>query len=244
MIQLEGLNPNMLPFKARRISALLRLCFGLSAGLSCAQDRIPLSDPNDLLNAMPNQSTSGFDFKIPPQPSGHILDTAHFLQPESLKRLESNLGAEAQAHGVDVYLLTIPSIQKGAFDAFTRQVTEVWTKDRFGAVIVFDDGTGLVSIQQSEQVTKRFYEFELSLLLKDAMTTEKRPRLSRAGLEHTTVAVKTALHELKTRANQEERKSLITRLSLGIFGFLAVLLGAMEYFRRRSIVSSAGNHDA
>ena len=98
---------------------------------------------------------------------------------------------------------------------------------------MFDDSTGVVSIEQSDMVTKRFYEFELMGLLRDNMSLKKRPRLSRQGLEHTTMSVKAALHELKMRANEEDRKSLHTRIGLAFAGFVAVLFGAFQYVRRR-----------
>ena len=220
---------------ASRLPALFALSLGLHVGFAAAQEGVSLSNSPDVLNAMPIQPASGFNFKIPEKPPGHILDTAHFLQPEMLQRLDSALLQESQAHGVDVYLLTVPSVKKDTFDPFTRRVADAWTKDCFGAVIVFDDGTGNVAIQPSEKVAKRFYEFELSALLKDTMSTKKRPRLSRDGLEHTAMSVRDALHELKMRANREERNSLITQAGLAVVVLLAALSGAFAYFRQRPV---------
>ena len=70
-----------------------------------------------------------------------------------LQRIEEALSKEASVNGVEVFLLTIPSVQKGAFNAFTQQVADAWTKDVFGAVIVFDYGTGNVAVEASENVT-------------------------------------------------------------------------------------------
>lgn len=188
---------------------------------------------------MPVQPAAGFDFKIPPKPQGHVLDSAHFLQPEIVQRLESALMQDSDGHRVDVYILTVPSIQKGAFEAFTRQVAVEWMKGLFGAVVVFDDGTGNVAVQPTEMVTKRFYEFELSALMKDTMSSKKRPRLSRDGLEHTAMSVKEALHELKMRADKEDRKSLVTQVVLGIVVLLAAVLGAFAYVRNRPAEETA-----
>ena len=194
---------------------------------------ISLSDSKDILNLMPIELTRVFEFKIPPRPTSHVLDTASFLTPELLHSLEDTLSKESREHGVDIYLLTVPSVQKKALEPFTQQVAETWMKGLFGATIVFDDGTGQVAIQQSEVVTKRFYEFELTALVRDTMSTTKRPRLSREGLEHTTLSMKTALHELKSRANREDRNSLLTRVGLTIVTLVSVLLGAFEYYRVR-----------
>lgn len=188
-----------------------------------------------MLDVRPSELSETFEFKIPKRPDGHVLDSAHFLTADLEKSLEEVLSKEARDHGVFVYLLTVPSVQKNSLEPFTRQVANEWTKELFGGVVVFDDGTGRVAIQQSEMVASRFYEFELASLLKETMKTGKRPKLSRAGLEHTVLNFKNALGVLKGRADREDRGSFITRLGLTIVGVAAVLLGAFEYFRRRSI---------
>lgn len=211
----------------RRPSAAFSIYLVLLLGVS------GLALEQDVLNTLPIEITPVYDFKIPPRPAGHVLDTAHFLTPEMIASLDDTLSQEARDHGVSIYLLTVPSVQKNTLDPFTQRVSEAWTKGLFGATIVFDDGTGLVAIQQSDQVAKRFYEFELSLLLKDTMTVSKRPKLSREALQHTTLKLKDSLHTLKMRADSEERKSRLTRLALGSFGLLAAVVGGFEYFRRR-----------
>ena len=146
---------------------------------------------------------------------------------------------EARENGANIYLLTVPSVQKNALNQYTQKVAEDWLKDVFGALIVFDDATGHVAIQQSNQVTKRFYEFELSAALKDTMGASKRPRLSREALQYTALNLKDALHTLKMRANRDDRSSLLTRVILGTLGLLAAALGGFEYFRRRQIADPA-----
>ena len=202
-------------------------------GLALAEDAPSRGDSLEVLNAFPIELTKVFDFKIPPRPAGHVLDTAHFLTPETLQSLEASLSREAVDYGVEIYLLTVPTVAKNTLEPFTQAVTREWTKDLFGAVLVFDDRTGLVSIEQSDVVKKRFYEFELSRLLRETASSAKRPKLSRAGLEHTTLAVKGALHELKMRANREDRNTLLTRVGLCVLGILAVMVGGIEYIRNR-----------
>ena len=197
------------------------------------EDGTSLANSKDILNIMPIELAPKFDFKIPSRPAGHVLDNAHFLTPEILQRLDDTLSQEAREHRVDVYLLTVPSLQKGALDPFTKQVGEAWTKGLFGATIVFDDETGHVAIEASDKLVSRFYEFELSALLRDSMSSKKRPRLSREGLEHTTNSVRTAVHELKMRANKEDHNSFLTQVGLAIVGIVAALVGTFEYFRRR-----------
>ena len=216
----------------RRRSAAFCVCLALLAGLhGFAVDQ-------DVLNTLPIEPTTAYDFKIPPRPSGHILDTAHFLPQEMLQTLDDALSREARDHGVNIYLLTVPSVQKNTLEPFTQRVAEEWTRGLFGATIVFDDGTGRVAIQQSDQVAKRFYEFELSVLLKDTMSTSKRPRLSREALQHTTLNLKDSVYALKMRADREDRNSLRTRMGFGILGLLALVLGGFEYFRRRQVAGS------
>ena len=216
-----------------RLAALLSALFVLLARpLISAEDITSLADPKTILNAMPLDGPA-LAFKIPPRPAGHILDNAHFLTQEMLLRLEGVLSQEARDNGVDIYLLTVPSVEKNTLEPFTEQVMKTWMNGLFGATIVFDDGTGRVSIGQSDVVTNRFYEYELSVLLRESMNSAKRPRLSRDGLEHTTMSVKAALHELKLRANHQDRNSLLMRAGLALIGLVGLLVGALEYFRRR-----------
>ena len=216
----------------RRLPALLAALFILLAGALIAEDITSLADPKTILNAMPLDGPA-LAFKIPPRPPGHILDNAHFLTQEMLLRLESVLAQEARDNGVDIYLLTVPSVEKNTLEPFTDQVMKAWMNGLFGATIVFDDGTGRVAFGQSDVVTRRFYEYELSVLLRDSMSSGKRPRLSRDGLEHTTMSVKAALHELKLRANHQDRNSLLKRAGLALIALVGLLVGALEYFRRR-----------
>ena len=224
----------------RRLPTLFATLSLLLCGHTFGQDDGLLADPKDTINLLPSQLAREYAFKILPRPPGHVLDNAHFLTPEILQRLDDALSQEAREHGVHIYLLTVASVQKNALQPFTKQVADTWTKGLFGATIVFDDGTGHVAIEQSDAVTKRFYEFELSQLLRDTMSSAKRPRLSREGLEHTTKGVKAALHELKMRADHEDRNSLLTRVALSIAGVVALLVGAFEYFRRRPATAISG----
>ncbi len=214
--------------------SLLGISLILLAESVNGEDVTSLADRKDVLNTLPIELTTVFDFKIPPRPDGHVLDTAHFLTVETKQSLEDELSLEARNHGVNIYLLTVPSVQKNALEPFTQKVSQTWTKGLFGATLVFDDGTGKVAIQQSEDVAKRFYEFELSLLLKDTNNLTKRPKLSRDGLENTTKSVKTALHELKMRANREDRKSRLTMWGTAIIGAVAAFFGVFGYLHRRS----------
>ena len=172
---------------------------------------------------------------VPPRPSDFVLDSARFLGEETRRNLIESLSKEAKDHGVSVYLLTVPSLPKNGIGPFTKRVAEEWTKDLFGAVVVFDDGTGLVSIERSELVSKRFYEFEFAAILRESMRLGKRPRLSRDGLFHTMKSVSAALSELKLRANKEDRDSLYTKIAAGSLALLAVLtIGVLQHFRYRS----------
>lgn len=221
----------------------LTICLVVFTGDTIGDDVTSMADSKDLLSSLPIELTTGVNFKIPPRPGGHVLDTAHFLSSELLQKLDDALSQESRESGVDIYLLTVPSVQKNTLDPFTRRVSESWTKGLFGATLVFDDGTGRVAIERSDEVAKRFYEFELSQLLKETNSSAKRPKLSREGLEYTAIGVKNALHELKMRANREDRNSRLTRWAFAIVGLLAVFVGMIEYARRRPPTESERKND-
>ena len=217
-------------------SAVLLLLGGGAFG----EDITSLADPKNILDVRPIELSQTFKFKIPARPAGHVLDTAHFLTADLEKSLEEALSKGARDHGVYVYVLTVPAVQKNSLEPFTQQVANDWTKDLFGGVVVFDDETGRVAIQQSAVVANRFYEFELAALLKETMKAQKRPKLSRAGLEHTVLSLKNALEALKMRADREDGDPFFMRLGLAIVGVVAVLLGAVEYVRRRASAEEVG----
>ena len=70
------------------------------------------------------------------------------------------------------------------------------------------------------------------------MSEKKRPRLSRDGLEHTTISLNNALNQLKQRADREDRNSLKTQVGLGVVVLLAALSGLFAYFRQRPAVTA------
>lgn len=210
--------------------AALLLCIGATG---FAQSPASVS-PDGRIDLLPGQLSKEYKFDIPKRPEGRILDLAHFLPEDVRKRLDEELQQESRTNGADVYVLVVPSLAKDTLAPFTKQVSDAWMKDLFGAVIVFDDATGVLSIEESEKLTKNFYEFELARLLHDSMAPSKRPRLSRAGLEHTIVAVKDAVRELKGRADKAEHNSRNTQLGLGIVALAALLIGAFAFLRRRS----------
>ena len=84
-----------------------------------------------------------------------------------------------------------------------------------------------------------FYEFELSVLLKDSMSTSKRPRLSRDALLHATLNLKDSLHTLKMRVQRDERNSRWTQVALVILGLAAVAWLGLESLHRGKVAKSA-----
>ena len=94
-------------------------------------------------------------------------------------------------------------------------------------------------MQPSAELTKRFYEFELSSLLKSRLTAGERPRLSRDALELSTMSLLSSLHELKMRANREDRSSRRTRIGLAVVGLLGATVGGFALFRRRPVADTA-----
>lgn len=223
----------MFPFPRRQLPLVLTSCLFLHISVSLGQ----VSSSNPLTQAaektLPIDAGAAFDLAIPERPAGHLLDSAKFLSPEIRERVDKVLSDEARNFAVDVYLLTVPSLKKNTLDPFTQLVAASWTKDQFGAVVVFDDGAGLVSIEASEAVKGRFPEYELSSLLREAMSDKKLPKRSLEGLEHTTMAVTAVLHDLKARVNREARNARITQLALAILVLFGLAVGVFEYYRRR-----------
>lgn len=224
----------MPPSFTRRFGRWL-LAFACSLGLATASAQQTFHPEGDVINAMPLEVAKPLKFPIPPRPPGHILDNANFIQPEMRQRLDEAFDNEAATSGAHVFLFTVPSVPRGTFEEITRRVAESWTKGLFGAVMVFDDGSGQLAVQPSTELTKRFYEFELSSLLTEELRTGERPRLSRDALELSAKSLLASLHELKMRANHEDRSSSRTRVGLAIVGLLGLVVGGFALFRRRPV---------
>lgn len=190
-------------------------------------------DPQDTINLLPDQLVKIHDFTVPPQPSGHVLDLAGFFPGNMLDKIDAELLVASRDCGIEIYLLTVPSLKKDTLVPFTKEVCSVWTKGKFGAAIVFDDESGQVAIEQSDFVVKRFYEIELSKLLKDRMNPEKRPRLSRDGLVYATNSLRDSICVLKRRADDEDRRAHTKQVVLVAAALVLGCLVIFDLYRRK-----------
>lgn len=216
---------------ARRFCATaISLSFSF-IGFTQADEVTSLRDSKDVISLTPLEENQSAGLKVPDRPKGHVSDTTHFLSEEAFRTLEATLEEVAKTRNVHVYALIVSSIPKGSTTAFTKQVADDWMRNQFGAIVIFNDETGQVSIRQSEEVAARFYDFELSSLLQESMSTKKRPRASREGFVYTVLRVKDSICLLKDRAELQERKSGRMKFYLGgacLVGLLAAGFGLIR----------------
>lgn len=210
---------------------------GLLSILQASGQGTSAGNQGDTIDLLPDQLVKTYDFTVPPRPSGHVLDLAGFLQGNMLEKINAELAEASRDCGIEIYLLIVTSLKKDTLLPFTKEVCSAWTKGTFGAAIVFDDETGRVAIERSEVVAKRYYEFELSKLLKDRMNPEKRPRLSRDGLAYTTNSLRDAICVLKRRADDEDRRAHIKQVVLLVVLICGSLV-VFYLFRRKLVLGS------
>ena len=158
------------------------------------------------------------DLSFPPAPASHVLDEAKVLQPEQIARLSAALLQAARDDDMQVYVATLYAVDKAKMAATGDAVTKAWTPGVVGAVLLFENQTGLVSIGTSTETDARFSELELNIVLRQPLMAGRKQGISPDKLEKAAYAVIEALHKLQSKARRERRWKWITNL-----GMLALL---------------------
>ncbi len=168
----------------------------------------------------------------------HLLDQGHVFPPEIATRLSERLQATAREHDVHIYAVTLPTLQvmpsriKEKLDTLGTAATENWLKDQIGAVIVFDDEAGWVTIGFSDRTEREFSTVTLNALLKDPLIGMRKIRESPKKLEAAAVLLAQVLSDLKDEAvRANRRRAIVQNISIGILLILAGL-AALTSFRK------------
>ena len=116
-------------------------------------------------------------------------------------------------------LQVMPSRVRDKLDSLGAAATEAWLKDDLGAVIVFDNEAGWVTVFLSERTEKEFSTVALSLMLQNRLLQARKKHLSPDKLEDSAMVLVSGLTELKLSGMQEARRHAVFR-----YVFLAVFL--------------------
>jgi uncharacterized membrane protein YgcG len=164
-----------------------------------------------------------------PVPEKGVLDEAKVFQPEAIARLESGLEA-AHQRKVRVYILTLTALnvehskQQAEVERLAKRYVEAWSPNEPGAVLVFDDQSGLMGMEVSKEARDRFSDVTIHFKLIDALQHFLENGLSRDKLERAALTTAEVLVDLETQYEQEKRRRAIANTIMGVLALIGVVL--------------------
>ena len=124
----------------------------------------------------------------------------------------------------------MPSRVREKLEELGSAATEKWLKDRVGAVIVFDNEAGWVTIGLSERAEREFSSVTLNMVLKDPLMITRKKRLSPDKLEATAIVLVDGLVKLKMNSLKEQRRHSVVRFAFIAVVLIAVTLGGLSFW--------------
>ena len=212
----------LLPFFA----ALLLAALGLLLPTPAPADVPPAETPR----AAPARSPREL---IPPAPPGQILDLAKVLLPETLARLSARLVA-ARALDVHVYVVTVPSLKVPPSKQFDRlhevakDYSDTWIKHIVGAVILFDDEGGLITVELSKPTSERFSSLAVEGELQTPLGEAQKTGLARDKIERFGNITVEALCKFQEDYLKEMQHARIWNLVMGGIALLGLGLAVFS----------------
>jgi hypothetical protein len=171
-----------------------------------------------------------------PAPADLVLDRGDVFQPEAVARLRSMLQA-ARAKGVTVYLLTIPSLgvlpskQQEKLEALGQRYTKNWLPSTSGAVIVFDDESGLMNVGLSDEASLRFSDVALQFELGKPIEDAQKSGLSRDKLEKVATIAVQIMTGMEAKYQQERKRQIVVNCLMGVLAVVGLVLILRSTFR-------------
>lgn len=229
-----------MPPAARTFAAAL-----LAAGLALLP--IPsarAADPFDI-NVEPTPGAgTGPREPIPPAPTGHILDQAQVLLPEATARLSARLtsakAVETQIYVVTVRSLKVPSSKQLArLQSLAKEYCAAWVGQHVGAIILFDDESGLVTLELSKETDKRYAAFAVEEELKGPLGEAAKIGLAREKVEGFADITVGLLTRLQTGYLKEAHRQRIGNLIMGAVALLGVGLAVFSALDKPKAAAAA-----
>lgn len=181
---------------------------------------------------------------IPAAPADHVLDRATVLRPEAAAELSALL-VKAQAQDVHVFLVTVPSLkvlpslQGEQLEILVGRYAAAWIKGVVGAIVLFDDEGGLMTISFSPEAQRRFSSFEIERDVKDRVEKIKHSGLAREKLESSTRIATDVLVELQTKYARDTHRQRIANFLMGTVALFGIVLAVWSATRGAKSTDSA-----
>ncbi len=164
---------------------------------------------------------------VPQAPAGLILDQAHVLLPEIAARLSAKL-ADARAHDVHVYVATVSSLRVPAskqlerLEELAKDYSNTWNKHTIGAVILFDDESGMITLELSKPTSERFTTFAVEDVLRIPLGEAQKSGLARDKIQRFGEITAVALSKLQEDYLKETHRARIGNFIMGGIALLGI----------------------
>ena len=164
---------------------------------------------------------------VPLAPAGFILDQANVLLPEAAARLSARLTA-ASAADVHIYVVTFrtlgvaPSKQEEKLNARAKDFMKAWAPQKVGAMVVFDDEGGLMTVYPSPATEKRFTTFAVESAMREPLIAIQQSGLARDKLERSAEVVADTHVPLQTKWIADTRRQRTSNLIMGAVALLGI----------------------
>jgi hypothetical protein len=154
-------------------------------------------------------------------PSGSILDQADVFQPGAVARIQASLQV-AREKNVKVYILTLPSLkvvgskQQEELERLAKLYADAWIQDEAGAIVIFDDESGLMSLEPSPEAIRRFSDVGIHFKLTGALQSLHTSGLSRDKLERAATVAAEVLVEMEIQYEKDRRRQIMVNIVMAI----------------------------
>lgn len=176
--------------------------------------------------------------EVPERPSNYVLDQGGMFTPEVAHRLSASLKACAKEYDIHIYVMTVPTLQvmpsrvREKLEELGAAVTESWTKDKVGAVIVFDNEAGWVTVSASDEAERVFSAVAINMAFRKPLLDSRKKHLSPEKLEAAAMVLVNGMTELRIKANQEARRQKIALFTVASIGFGLLIIIGVATFRK------------
>jgi len=170
---------------------------------------------------------------IPPAPASHVLDQADVILPDVEVKMSARLLA-ARLQGVAVYVATVsslrvpPSQQAEALEKLAGKYCAAWSPKQVGALLLFDDEGGLMTVVTSKEAEERFTAFLLEKEFREGLAKIPGDVISRVKLERSGIIVADTLARLQSEAAKGDRTKRIGNLVMGLLAVLGIGLAILS----------------
>jgi hypothetical protein len=195
---------------------------------------LPASAQEPASDLVPNLPPPQVDQQpIPPAPASHVLDQADVILPDVEARLSAQFLA-ARLNGVEVYVVTVrslgvpPSKQSSELESRATRYCAAWCPKSVGALLLFDDEGGLMTVVTSKKAEERFTTFLLEKEFREGLAKIPPDVISRVKLERSGIVVVETLSRLQAEAVKSDRTKLIGNIVMGSLALLGIGLAIMS----------------